>query len=439
MGTEIPSENPRDSPTKSRSTCVAHESFSTTSPCPNSGPLSGVKILDLTRVLAGPFCTQILADYGADVVKVEHPRGGDDTRLWREVGEDKIWKSRAPGTSIYFNTVNRNKRSISVNLKNEKGREIILQLAHEADVVVENFIPGKLDRLGLGYQALKAANPSIILASISGYGADGPYATRAGYDVVGAAEGGLLHVTGEADGPPTKPGVGLVDMCTGLYLHGAIVSALLARQKTGVGQKLDTSLFEATVSILANVGMSWVNLEKEARRWGTAHPAIVPYEAFRTKDGSLVIGAVNDRQFQNLCQLLGDRDLATDPRYVDNSARVLNRKELKQALDTLFMKKTTGEWETVLEGSGMPYGPINTLENVFSHPQALARHMVETVEQGAAVAGTIKVLGIPVKFSETKPSIRGGPPSLGQHTNLILRELGYSSSAIADLRNNGAI
>lgn len=280
---------------------------------------------------------------------------------------------------------------------------------------VENFIPGKLAKLGLGYDVLKSVNPSVILASISGmsplilsestipfavklivcpgYGADGPYAKRAGYDVIGAAEGGLLHITGEPDGPPTKPGVGLMDMCTGLYLHGAIVSGLLARQRTGMGQKIDTSLFETTISILANVGMSWLNLEKEAQRWGTAHPTIVPYEAFKTKDSYLVVGAVNDRQFQNLCERLGDKELAKDARFQDNSARIQNRKQLKQILDALFAERTTEQWENEFEGSGMPYGPINSLQKALSHPQALARNMVETVEQDAAVAGKLKVLG----------------------------------------------
>ncbi|KAL3486898.1 CoA-transferase family III domain-containing protein [Aspergillus germanicus] len=406
-----------------------------------SGPLTGVKILDLTRVLAGPFCTQILADYGADVIKVENPKGGDDTRLWRERGEDAIWKPDEAGnkTSLYFNTINRNKRSIALDLKSEAGRNVVLQLARGVDVVVENFIPGKLDKLGLGYETLKAVNPRVILASISGYGASGPYAHRAGYDVIGAAEGGLLHITGEPDGRPTKPGVGLMDMCTGLYLHGAIVSALLARERTGAGQKLDTSLFETTISILSNVGMSWLNLGREAQRWGTGHPTIVPYEAFRTRDSWFVLGAVNNRQFGVLCGLLGLEGLLVDERFKGNDDRVRNRVVLRGLLEAVMVTRTTGEWEGVFEGSGMPYGPINNLEQVFGHPQALAREMVETVASGAAVSGEVKVLGIPVKFSGTKPSIREGPPALGQHTQEVLRELGLSTEVISKLRKEKVI
>lgn len=333
---------------------------------------------------------------------------------------------------------------------------------------VENFIPGKLDQLGLGYAALKAVNSSVILASISGYGATGPYAHRAGYDVIGAAEGGLLHITGEPDGVPTKPGVGLMDMCTGLYLHGAILAALRQRDVTGgrnggIGQHVDTSLFETTVSIMANVGMSWINLEKEAQRWGTGHPTIVPYESFPTKDTFFVIGAVNDRQFEILCRLVGqearskddkpatidgtcasdDIDIASLPKsplYSSNSARIQNRVTLHNLLAAQFRTRSTSDWEHIFAGSGLPYGPVNTLQQVFAHPQAQARRMVETVAQDAAVSGTVKVLGMPVKFSETRPSVRTGPPGLGQHTEEVLSQsLGLSQSDIADLRKDGAI
>lgn len=227
----------------------------------------------------------------------------------------------------------------------------------------------------------------------AGYGANGPYSKRAGYDVIGAAEGGLLHVTGEAGGPPTKPGVGIIDMCTGLYLHGAIASALLARERTGLGQKIDTSLFETTISILANVGTVWLNLAKEAQRWGTGHPTIVPYEAFTTKDAYIVVGAVNDRQFGVLCERIGNAMLVRDPRFADNKSRIENRKGLKYILDQEFALETTSTWEEKFDGSGLPYGPINSMEKVFSHPQAIARNMIEIVEQDAAVSGKIRVLG----------------------------------------------
>ncbi|OBT51108.1 hypothetical protein VE04_08668 [Pseudogymnoascus sp. 24MN13] len=407
---------------------------------PNNGSLlQGVKVLDLTRVLAGPFCTQILADYGADIIKVEHPIGGDDTRSWRTENEDDMWKSTSTGLSVYFATINRNKRSLSLNLKHEKGRNILFELAKRADVVVDNFVPGKMDELGIGYSQLKKINPRIIHASVSGYGGGGPSAKRAGYDVIAGAEAGLLHITGEPNGNPTKPGVGLTDMCTGLYLHGAILAALLGRQTSGVGQKIDASLFETQVSLLANVAMTWLNLGQEAKRWGTAHPSIVPYEAFKTRDRFLVIGAVNNRQFSKLGGLVGNAELVNDVRFVDNNARVRNRKDLKVILDDLFAKKSTDEWLAIFEGSGMPYGPINNMEQVFSHPQTQARDMIETVDYDAAISGKLKLLGIPVKFSEQKPTIRSVPPSLGEHTDEVLREIGIPSKTISELRNLGVV
>jgi succinate--hydroxymethylglutarate CoA-transferase len=293
--------------------------------------------------------------------------------------------------------------------------------------------------------------------TVSGYGAGGPHAKRAGYDVIAAAEAGLLHITGESNGPPTKPGVGLTDMCTGLYLHGAILAALHTREKTGLGQKIDASLFETQVSVLANVAMSWLNAGQEAKRWGTQHPSIVPYEAFKTKDAYLVLGAVNNRQFGVLCDRLGRGELAQDSRFATNKDRVQNREELKDILDDLLMEMTTDEWLTIFEGSGMPYGPINNLEQVFSHPQTLARSMIEVVPHKSAVSGSIKVLGkfsitdvyqlgahlwysgIPVKFSGTKPSIRQKPPSLGEHTGDILEGIGLLESDVSKLREEHVI
>lgn len=290
--------------------------------------------------------------------------------------------------------------------------------------------------------------------SSTGYGAQGPYAQRAGYDVVAAAEAGLLHITGDPNGPPAKPGLGLTDMCTGLYLHGAILAALHSRQQTGRGQKIDTSLFETQISLLTNVGMSWLNNGESASRWGTGHPSIVPYQAFQTKDSYLVLGAVNNRQFANLCQLLGQPDLVNDDRFASNNSRVANRAALQEVLENLFRAKTTDDWLAVLEGSGMPYGPINNVEQVFSHPQTQARDMVRTIPHQAAQAEEIKVLGMtsvptlmtrltdpgaPVKFSDTSPQIRRRPPGLGEHTDATLEELGLSKDEVEELRAGNVV
>ncbi|KAL3954099.1 hypothetical protein ACCO45_012055 [Purpureocillium lilacinum] len=404
-----------------------------------NGSIEGVRVLDLSRVLAGPFCTQILADYGADVIKIEQRSIGDDTRSWRTDGEQKLWKGANKELSAYFSTINRNKRSVTLDLKSEKGQQVLLELVKRADVVIDNFVPGKLDELNIGYERLRQANPTVIHASISGYGQTGPYAKRAGYDVIAAAEGGLLHITGEPSGRPMKPGVGLTDMCTGLYMHGAILAALRSREVTGKGQQVDTSLFETQVSLLANVAMSWLNCGQEARRWGTGHPSIVPYDCFRTADSWFVVGAVNDRQFRKLCGLLGRADLGEDERYLTNDARVRNRHELNRLLDELFAEKSTSEWLAAFEGSGMPYGPINTMEKVFEHPQTLARDMVETVSDESTVSGEVKVLGIPVKFSQDKPSVRSRAPRLGEHTDDVLWEIGFDADGIAQLRREQVV
>ncbi|KAJ5618364.1 hypothetical protein N7528_007007 [Penicillium herquei] len=251
-----------------------------------------------------------------------------------------------------------------------------------------------MDELGIGYEALRKLNPSIIHASVSGYGASGPYAKRAGYDAIVGAEAGMVHITGERDGAPTRPGLGMTDMSTGLYLHGAIMAALFSREKTGKGQKIDASLFETQVALLSNVAMSWLNAGEVAQRWGTAHPSIVPYQAFKTKDSYLFLGATNNRQFQVLCRLLDCADLATDARFADNNSRLKNRKELDKTLGDILTSKPTAEWMQRLEGSGMPYGPINSIDSVFSHPQTAARDMVQTLPFDALSCGELKVLGL---------------------------------------------
>lgn len=411
-----------------------------TSPQPRDshGALHGIKVLDMSRVLAGPFCTQILADYGADVTKVEQPGQGDDTRYWRVDGETATW-GKEDKMSYYFAAVNRNKRSITLDIKHEEGRKILLELVKESDILVENFIPDKMEQFGLGYDTLAKLNPSLIYASISGYGAEGPYSKRAGYDIIAAAEAGLLHITGERNGPPTKPGVALTDISTGLYTHGAILAALQARHRTGRGQKIESSLFETQLSLLTSVATVWLNMKKEATRFGTEHPSIVPYAAFKTRDSWIVCGAVNNRQFKNLVGLLGCGVVGEDERFGTNDKRIENRNALKGILDECFATKTTEEWLNALEGSGMPYGPINDMEHSFKHPQVEARNMVKEVAFEALVGGKLKTVGVPVKFGETKASIRTRPPLLGEHTEEILREIGTKDDMIEWLQKNGVV
>ncbi|OAL34949.1 hypothetical protein AYO20_05664 [Fonsecaea nubica] len=407
--------------------------LNTLSETKNEGPLKGVRILDLSRVLAAPLCTQILADYGAEVIKVEDVGKGDDTRYWKVSGEQSAWKDDSGPVSNYFAAVNRNKRSICLNLKDPRGRDIFLRLAKKADVVVDNFRPGALDRLGLGYDVLSAINPRIIHASVSGYGSVGPFSKRAGYDMIAGAEAGLLHLTGERGGPPVRPGLGLTDMCTGLFTHGAILAALYAREITGKGQMVKASLYETQVALLTNVALAWLNLGQEAERWGTQHPSVVPYDAFKTKDLYFVCGATNDSQFRILCKQLGLADLADDPRFTTNADRVKNRDDLYPVLNRAFETKSTDEWIELFEGSGLPYAPINTMERVFDHPQTKATEMVHQLPFDAAKSGQLKLLGPAVKFSGTPASIRTAPPLLGEHTDDILRELELSQAEIDDL------
>lgn len=363
----------------------------------------------------------------------------DDTRHWKMPGEEAAWNDDVGPMSNYFASVNRNKRSITLDLKKPKGRDILLRLAKQADVVVENFKPGTMDRLGLGYDKLKEVNPAIIYATISGYGPGGPYGSRGGYDPIAAAEAGLLHITGQRNGPPVRTGVGMIDMATGLYIHGAILAALFARTATGHGQRIDASLFETQISLLTNVGLAWLNLGNEAERWGCQHPSIAPYDAFETKDLYLVCGATNDAQYGKFCRLLGLDDLATDPRFDTAPKRVANREQLLPYFQARFKEKTTDSWLAIFEGTGLPFAPINNMQRTFAHPQTAAREMVAERAFDATTSGDIRLIAPPVKFGATPPSIRTNPPRLGEHTDEVLAESGLDAEMISELRKEGVV
>ncbi|KAH9005064.1 CAIB/BAIF family enzyme [Lactarius hatsudake] len=406
-------------------------------------PLKGIRILDLTRVLAGPMTTMLLADLGADVIKVEEIKRGDDTRSWNPPAaplSETAPKaaSHLPPESAYFLAVNRNKRSITVNFKNPEGLEILRKLVARADVLVENFIPGKLDSMGLGYEDCSSINNRLIYASITGYGQTGPYRTAAGYDVVIEGEAGLMHITGEPDRPPSKVGVAVTDISTGLYTHGAIMAALISRQKTGKGVWIDCNLFESQIAGLANIASNYLIAGKEAHRHGTAHPSIVPYQVFPCKDGHILIGAGNDKQFRLFAdKVLSQPGLANDTRFSTNGARVANRELLVKIITDALMQNSLSHWLKLFDGLGVPYGPINNIQQTFEHPQAIARGVVVEVEHPRA--GKIKLVGPAVTYNGKKMPVNRPPPWLSEHTDEVLSELGYDVERISRLRENGIV
>ena len=395
-----------------------------------SGPLDGIRVLDLTRVLAGPYCTMFLGDLGAEVVKVEQPGVGDDTRGWGP--------PFAGGESAYFLCVNRNKKSITVDLKSEEGIALARRLAESADVLVENFRPGTMERLGLGEKELRASNPRLIFASLSGFGADGPMSDWPGYDLIVQAWGGLMSITGMPDGEPTKVGVAIIDLVAGLMLGKAIVAALFAREKLGSGQKIDTSLLEAEVACLINVGSNYLLEGKIPQRWGNSHPSIVPYQTFKSADGYLVVGVASEAIWRRFCRALGQSELTEDPRFAKNSNRVENRAELIRVLADIFLTRPADAWLKLLTEADVPAAAVQTIDQVFSAPQVLQRNMLAEVEHPRA--GTVRMAGIPVKFSATPAAIRLPPPTLGQNSREVLETwLGMKPEEIDELERKSIL
>lgn len=405
------------------------------------GPLAGIRVLDLTRILAGPFAGQILADLGAEVVKVERPGIGDDTRAW---GPPYLKDRDGHETreSTYFLCANRGKRSITVNLAHEQGQGLVRDLAARADVLLENYKVGDLARFGLDFATLSQAHPRLIYCSITGYGQDGPYAPRPGYDPIAQAIGGMMSVTGERDdlpgGGPQRAGVAVIDVMTGMYAALAVTAALQHRHSTDKGQHIDMALLDTQVGFLANQGANFLVTGEAPARLGNTHPNIVPYQSVPTKDGAIILACGNDNLFNKLCDLLGQPSLKTDPRFATNAARVANRDTLDPILDELMKKKTTAEWVTALEGAGVPCGPINNLKEVFENEQVIARGL--RVEIPHPTAGTVSLVRSPMRFSETPIEHKVPPPLLGQHTDEVLKGvLGKSADEIAALKKAGTV
>ena len=394
----------------------------------NESALSGLRVIDLSRILAGPYCTMMLADYGAEVIKVERPGLGDGSRAWGPpwVGEQ----------SAYFLSVNRNKKSMTLNLKRAEGREILKKLVQGGDVLVENFKAGTMEKLGLDYETLAAINPGLVYCAITGYGQNGPYRDRPGYDFIIQAQGGIMSITGPAEGGPHKVGVAIVDVTAGLFAATAILAALQERERSGQGQYIDVALLDAQLGWLVNVAQNYFVTGDRPGRYGNAHPNIVPYETFPTADGYIAIGVGSDGQFRRLCDVIGRPDLWEEERFQTNDGRVRHRETLVPILETSLRTRTTEAWMARLLKAEVPAGPINDVPAVMTDPQVAARGMVQEVE---SAEGRIRQVGPVAKLSRTPAEVRSAPPLLGADTEEVLRELDYSPAEIERMREAGAV
>ena len=404
------------------------------------GALSHLRVLDLSRVLAGPWASQLLGDFGADVIKIERPDTGDDTRAW-----GPPWlpdgKGEATTDAAYFLCTNRNKRSLSIDITHPEGQAIVRELAVRSDVVLENFKVGGLLAYGLDYASLSGLNPRLIYCSITGFGQDGPYAPRAGYDFLIQGMGGLMSITGRAAGEegagPQKVGVALTDILTGLYASNAILAALAHRERTGIGQHIDLALLDVQVACLANQAMNYLVSGNAPKRMGNAHPNIVPYQDFPTADGDMILAIGNDAQFARFCAIAGHPEWVRDERFETNAARVTNRATLIPLLRQATVLKTTAEWIAALESNAVPCGPINDIAAVFADPQV--RHRGLRLDLPHAAGGRTPQVANPVRFSATPVEYRHAPPTLGQETDAVLRDLGHDAATIATLRAAGNV
>ncbi|MEM0907296.1 MAG: CaiB/BaiF CoA-transferase family protein [Pseudomonadota bacterium] len=409
---------------------------------PPKGPLAGLLVLDMSRILAGPTATQLLGDLGADVIKIERYGVGDDTRRW---GPPFLLDQDGNETdeSAYYLSANRNKRSLALDLSKPSARDIVIEIAKKADIAIENFKLGGAAKMGLDYAALSAVNPGIIYASITGYGQTGPLAAHAGYDFMAQGRGGIMSVTGEPDdkgGTPMKVGVGIADVMTGMYASSAILAALHAREKTGIGQYIDLSLFDSQLAWLINLGTAHLMTGDTPQRLGNGHPTIVPYNAFPASDGPFIIAVGNDAQFRRLCEVAGAPALADDARFATNAARVRNRVAIEAEINALTRQKTRQEWADLLVPIGVPVGPINTVSEAFAEPQAIARGATVVHDHPRAGDGVAKTIGNPIKYSKTPVDYRRRPPMRAEHSREVLKEvLDMDDDVIDQLVASGAV